>query len=555
MRICKTGIHGIGLLAALSMCTALAISCAGSSSISVSLDGQWKIILGDDPSCRRPGYDDSARDTVELPGTFMPYVAAKKPGLAGTLWLRKSVVIPKYLHDRDLGLCLGRIANADETYFNGEKIGATGEFPPDGHSMWNHPRYYMIPHSIVREGPNVISVRVSYNTYGEVLGRLSITDLKTWGKSRDLSYFYLIVFSYIIIAMGIPLFVISLLHFIRQRGESQEYLYYCLQLLCGLFVILDHSTSWNMYGSMMTRFRVLGFAWAALNVTHPIFLHRIYGLKRKKIEALLWTYLAVVVFTGMLFTDMETLRPLGLLLIVVTTSLGFYNASCHIYALYAGKPLARLFSFFGLMVILGAIHDGFVYFFKFAFIPAPPFFQHMIFYFTAITLYLGTALIMVTRYVSIRDDMDSVNTRLAGYLDEYSRLNEEYRESKMSRRRNYPVNIEKAGEKIEKAVDYIKGNYREDLSREGLAALVDIHPDNLGRMFKIVTGKKMGDYINELRIRDSAEQIAGSEENIIHIAFSVGFDSLRTFNRVFLKVMHMTPDAYRKKHRSVKKAE
>jgi AraC-like DNA-binding protein len=187
-----------------------------------------------------------------------------------------------------------------------------------------------------------------------------------------------------------------------------------------------------------------------------------------------------------------------------------------------------------------------VYFFKFSFLPAPPFFQHMIFYFTAFTLYLGTALVLVTRYFNIRDDMDRVKTALDAYLDEYSRLNMEFHEVKSSSRQNYTMNIDKAEEKIQRAMEYILENYREDLSREGLAALVNVHPDNLGRMFKIVTGRKMGDYINELRIRDAARQIIESDENIIHIAFATGFDSLRTFNRVFRKVMGMTPETYRK---------
>jgi hypothetical protein len=168
----------------------------------------------------------------------------------------------------------------------------------------------------------VLAVRVSFNTYGEVLGALAVTDIRSWNSSKDWSYFYLIVFSYIIIAMGVPLFVISLLYYVRQR-ESQEYLYYCLQLICGLLVIIDHSTSWNLYGTILTRFKVLGYAWAALNVTHPIFLHRIYGLERKPVEVLLWLYLAVVLFIGTFFTTADTLYVHGLLLIVFTTSLGF----------------------------------------------------------------------------------------------------------------------------------------------------------------------------------------------------------------------------------------
>ena len=103
-----------------------------------------------------------------------------------------------------------------------------------------------------------------------------------------------------------------------------------------------------------------------------------------------------------------------------------------------------------------------------------------------------------------------------------------------------------AEEKIQKVVSYIHDNYTFDISREGLAATVDVHPDSLGKLFKSVTSKKLGDYINELRVKDAAKKLVETDDNVINIAFSVGFDSLRTFNRVFPKFMNMTPEKYRK---------
>lgn len=534
---------GAGFIIPVMVCLA-ACRSGPSPDASLSLAGPWQIIAADDAAYRTPRHDDTSWDTINLPGTFMPYLAEKEKKLSGIVWLRKTLTLPDDFGLRDLGLILGRIANADETYFNGERIGTTGRFPPAEHSTWNHPRHYLVPKSLTREDRNVIAIRVSYNTYGEILGNMSLTDIASWSESRDLDYFFRIVFSYIIIAMGVPFFIISLFHFLRKR-DSQEYLYYFLQLLCGLVIIFDQSTSWNIYGTMLNRFKILGFAWVALNVTHPIFLHRIYGLARKKTEALLWFYFAIVLFIGIFFTTPERLRVHGLLLITVTTAIGFYNLSCHMYALATKKPLSRLFSFFGLIVILGAIHDGVVYFYKFAFIPAPPLFQNMIFYYSALTLYVGTALVIVTRHVTIQNDIDAVKNNLEKSLSEYSRLYEEISDSR-STARSYTVNTDRAEEKIQKVLAYIHENYREDISREGMAAMVDIHPDNLGRIFKIVTGRKMGDYINKLRISDSIGLLASTENTIITIAFSVGFDSLRTFNRAFLKVMKTTPEQYRK---------
>jgi len=101
------------------------------------------------------------------------------------------------------------------------------------------------------------------------------------------------------------------------------------------------------------------------------------------------------------------------------------------------------------------------------------------------------------------------------------------------------------GKKIESVITYLHENYRRDISREGLADHLDINPDYLGKMFKVYTGKKIGEYINDLRIQEAARALRETEDNIIDIAFSVGYESLRTFNRLFLKVMGTSPKQYR----------
>ena len=40
-----------------------------------------------------------------------------------------------------------------------------------------------------------------------------------------------------------------------------------------------------------------------------------------------------------------------------------------------------------------------------------------------------------------------------------------------------------------------------------------------------------------------------TDDNVINIAFNVGFESLRTFNRIFPKYMGTTPEKYRRQHR------
>lgn len=102
-------------------------------------------------------------------------------------------------------------------------------------------------------------------------------------------------------------------------------------------------------------------------------------------------------------------------------------------------------------------------------------------------------------------------------------------------------------EKIAPILKHIKENLTLDISRESLAEEFNLNPDYLGKIFKAATGKKIGEFINELRIKTAAEKLSSTDALIIDIAYSAGFESLRTFNRAFKKQMGLSPTEYREK--------
>jgi YesN/AraC family two-component response regulator len=100
-------------------------------------------------------------------------------------------------------------------------------------------------------------------------------------------------------------------------------------------------------------------------------------------------------------------------------------------------------------------------------------------------------------------------------------------------------------EKIEEIKVFIEENYDSDITRDGLAKAVNMNPDHLGKVFNQHLGMKIGDYVNKLRIEEAARRLRETKDEVIVIAYDVGFESLRTFNRVFGNVMEMTPAKYR----------
>ncbi|MBN2041860.1 MAG: response regulator [Spirochaetes bacterium] len=100
---------------------------------------------------------------------------------------------------------------------------------------------------------------------------------------------------------------------------------------------------------------------------------------------------------------------------------------------------------------------------------------------------------------------------------------------------------------IDKTLEYLENNYGQNVTREGLAAAVEMSPDHFGRMFKKHTGKKISDYVNELRIKKAIEIInRNNKKRIIDIAFEVGYDNLRSFNKGFLKFTGKAPSEFKK---------
>jgi AraC-like DNA-binding protein len=108
-----------------------------------------------------------------------------------------------------------------------------------------------------------------------------------------------------------------------------------------------------------------------------------------------------------------------------------------------------------------------------------------------------------------------------------------------------PIITDNTEGKLKSVIDFINMNYMQDISREGLAGAIDISTDYMSRLFKTYTGKKINEYINELRIQEAMKKLQNKEIKIIDIALSVGFESLSTFNRAFKNVTGTTPSEYR----------
>ena len=182
MKIAHKDLTNVLLIVGLGL---LLQGCIGGGSQRIIFPKRWLFKTGDDPSWSDPELDDTDWAVIEVP---CQWEEVGYPGFDGYAWYRLH-----FLLQEDLGaepiLVLGGVDDADETYLNGVKIGGLGGFPPDPHTEWNTLREYPIPKGLMKQGENVLAIRVYDMGLGGGLhkGPLGIFTRKDVEKMHEIS--------------------------------------------------------------------------------------------------------------------------------------------------------------------------------------------------------------------------------------------------------------------------------------------------------------------------------------------------------------------------------
>lgn len=100
---------------------------------------------------------------------------------------------------------------------------------------------------------------------------------------------------------------------------------------------------------------------------------------------------------------------------------------------------------------------------------------------------------------------------------------------------------------VVKAADFVRQNYRRNISVAEAAEYAGISESHLRRCFRQETGLSFVDFLTKYRI-DTAKALMEKGEMPIHrISDETGFSSTRYFCRVFKKATNMTPKEYMQK--------
>lgn len=100
--------------------------------------------------------------------------------------------------------------------------------------------------------------------------------------------------------------------------------------------------------------------------------------------------------------------------------------------------------------------------------------------------------------------------------------------------------------RLDKVFDYVEENHGRPISLGEIAAVAHFSEYYFTRFFREATGMTFGQYLNNFRVAKAASYLSGTSESITEIAFTAGFGSVKSFNRVFKQIKGCSPSAYKR---------
>ena len=99
---------------------------------------------------------------------------------------------------------------------------------------------------------------------------------------------------------------------------------------------------------------------------------------------------------------------------------------------------------------------------------------------------------------------------------------------------------------ISKAIDYIEEHITEPTDYARAAKEACSSPFNFQRVFALLCGYTLGDYVRMRRLTLAGEELLSTDAKVIDVALKYGYDSPESFSRAFTRFPGVSPSAVRK---------
>ncbi|WP_379964121.1 AraC family transcriptional regulator [Epilithonimonas sp. UC225_85] len=106
-------------------------------------------------------------------------------------------------------------------------------------------------------------------------------------------------------------------------------------------------------------------------------------------------------------------------------------------------------------------------------------------------------------------------------------------------------------DRINLIFNYVKDNFKNQISLEEVAGLATMTVPSFCRYFKKITNKTFTQFVNEYRITHSLKLLAEQPMSITDICFESGFNNFSYFNKTFKEHTQKSPSQYRKEFSNI----
>lgn len=119
--------------------------------------------------------------------------------------------------------------------------------------------------------------------------------------------------------------------------------------------------------------------------------------------------------------------------------------------------------------------------------------------------------------------------------------------SKYLRLIDFSVQMKNQKKSVDSIIEYIEKNYKKDIGLNDISAYVGLSYSHVRKIFKKEMGVNIVDYLNSMRIEEAKSLLPNKKLSINHIAMTLGYNNVQSFERYFKKFVGINPIEFRAK--------
>jgi len=108
-----------------------------------------------------------------------------------------------------------------------------------------------------------------------------------------------------------------------------------------------------------------------------------------------------------------------------------------------------------------------------------------------------------------------------------------------------PISRKQHSDRISDVLNYVKVNYKDDITLTSISKIASLTPQSFCRLFKKRMKKHFLEYLNEVRISNACKLLIETDLSISEVAYDCGYKTVSNFNKLFKKIVGTTPKTYK----------